>query len=239
MINRHKAMKLKSKTTDCAYRAPAAAAEAVAAIYFVEGQYLFHARGDGGETIKYLSPSLVRQAFAMEPIDSGWLSPETLRWGTCKKGHYVINFHRPARRRLLIQNDDGRTASALTVPLPGLVFAGLDQSWYVWAVRARRFAPDLELFHAPLPNVGGTGLICFGKNSHPEVGKDGARAAWELFISSPFNSHHADGKSREYPENVISRLTFLHRRKAARYPVRDLVSLRCALNEAVRRLIDR
>jgi hypothetical protein len=60
MINRHKAMNLKSKTTDCAYRAPAAAAEAEAAIYFVEGQYLFHARGDGGETIKYLSPLVSR-----------------------------------------------------------------------------------------------------------------------------------------------------------------------------------
>jgi PRTRC genetic system protein B len=239
MVNRHKAMNLKSKRASCDYRVPAAAAEAEAAIYFVEGQYLFHERGERGETIKYLSPSLVKHAFAMEPVSSGWLSPETLRWGTCNKGDYVISFYRPARRRLLIQNDDGETSSALTIPLPGLVFAGLDQSWYVWAVRARRFAPDLELFHAPLPNVGGTGLICFGKNSHPEVGKHGAQAAWELFISSPFNSHHSDGKSCKYPRDVISNLSFLHQRKAARYPVRDLVSLRCTIDEAVRRLINR
>jgi PRTRC genetic system protein B len=232
-------MDRKWKTSEFAYQAPAAAAEAEAAIYFVEGQYLFHARDDRGETIKYLSPSLVRQAFAMEPVDSGWLSPETLRWGTCKKGDYVISFYRPARRRLLIQNDDGRTTSTLTIPLPGLVFTGLDESWYVWAVRARRFAPDLELFEAPLPNVGGTGLICFGESRHPEVGKHGAQAAWELFISSPFNSHHSDGKSRKYPGDVISHLSFLHQRKAARYPVRDLVSLRCTIDEAVRRLINR
>ncbi|MCI0392145.1 MAG: prokaryotic E2 ligase family D protein [Acidobacteria bacterium] len=231
-------MDRKGKTADYAYQAPAAAADAEAAIYFVEGQYLFHARGDNGETIKYLSPSLVRQAFALEPIDSGWLSPETLRWGTCNKGDYVISFYRPARHRLLIENDEGRATSTLTVPLPGLIFAGLDQSWYIWAARARRFAPDLELFHAPLPNLGGTGLICFGENRHPEV-KHGAQEAWRLFISSPFNSHHADGKSREHPKNIISQLSFLHRRKAVRYPVRDLVSLRCTINEAVRRLVNR
>ena len=39
----------------------------------------------------------------------------------------------------------------LTVPLPGMVFAGLDRSWYVWAVRGKRFSPDLELFQTPLP----------------------------------------------------------------------------------------
>src|SRR5262249_51620441 len=117
-----------------AYLAPAAAVDAEAAIYFVNGQYLFHARGDKDkvETIKYLSPALVKQAFMLQSIDSGWLSPETLRFGTCKKGDYVISFHPPARHRLSIWNEDGLTAPTYTVPLPGLVFAGLDNNWYIW-----------------------------------------------------------------------------------------------------------
>lgn len=232
-------MNQKSETAISAYQAPAAAAAAEAALYFVEGQYLFHARGDKGEAVKYLAPALVRQAFLLEPTDSGWLTTETVRWGVCGKGDYVINFYAPARYELLMRSDDGLTEAMLTVPLPGLVFAGLDRSWYVWAVRSKRFSPDLELFQAPLPNVGQTGLICFGENRHPEVGKHGAQMAWQLFITSAFNSHHADGKSHAYPQNILFRLYSLSANKAVRYPLRDLVSLHSTVSEAVRRLVER
>jgi PRTRC genetic system protein B len=223
-----------------AYKTPAAAAEAEAALYFIGGQYLFHARSNQLETIKFLTPGLVRHAFTFQQIDSGWLSPETVRWGTCNRGDYVVNFYPPARRRLLIdESDKGRGVSSLTVPLPGLVFAGLNQSWYVWAVRARRFAPDLKSFHVPLPNVGGTAEICFGENQYPEVSKHSVQAAWQLFISSPFNSHDTDGKSRLYPDNVLLQLSSLHERKAARYPLKDLVGRNCTIDDEVSRLIDR
>lgn len=232
-------MNQKSETAISSYRAPAAAAAADAALYFVEGQYLFHARGDKGEAVKYLAPALVRQAFMLEPTDSGWLTTETVRWGVCGRGDYIINFYAPARYDLLMRSDDGQTEATLTVPLPGIVFAGLDRSWYVWAVRGKRFSPDLDLFQAPLPNVGHTGLICFGENRHPEVGKHCAQMAWQLFITSAFNAHHADGKSHKYPDNVIFQLYSLSARKAARYPAKDLVSLRSTVNDAIRRLIER
>jgi PRTRC genetic system protein B len=232
-------MNQRSETVIIPYQAPAAAAAAEAALYFVEGQYLFHARGDKGEAVKYLAPALVRQAFMHEPTDSGWLTTETVRWGVCGKGDYVINFYAPARYELLIRSDDGQTEATLTVPLPGMVFAGLDRSWYVWAVRDKRFSAHLELFHAPLPNVGQTGLICFGENRHPEVGKHGAQMAWRLFISSAFNSHHADGKSHKFPENIIFQIYSLSANNATRYPLKDLVSLRCAVTDAVRRLVER
>lgn len=232
-------MNQKSETAISAYQAPAAAAAAEAALYFVEGQYLFHARGDKGEAVKYLAPALVRHAFMLEPTDSGWLTTETVRWGVCGKGDYVINFYAPARYELLMRSDDGQTEATLTVPLPGIVFAGLDRSWYIWAVRGKRFSPDLELLHAPLPNVGQTGLICFGENRHPEVGKHGAQMAWQLFITSAFNSHHADGKSHAYPQNILFRLYSLSANKAVRYPLRDLVSLHSTVSEAVRRLVER
>lgn len=232
-------MKANGETIRRSYKAPTAAAVADAALFFVEGQYLFHTRGEKGEETKYLSPAAIKQAFMLEAVDSGWLPCEAVRWGTCGRGSYIVSFFAPARRTLLIHSDDDLSETSLTVPLPGLVFVGLDQSWYIWAVRARKFSPDLELFHTPLPNIGQTGLICFGANQHPEVVRHGNQAAWELFISSAFNSHHADGKSLEYPQNILFRLHSLSTKKAARYPVRDLVSLRCTVNEAVRRLIER
>lgn len=221
------------------YQPPAAAALAEAALYFVEGQYLFHTRSDRDEEVKYLSPAAVRQALLLEPVDSGWLSAETVRWGMGIRGEYVVSFHTPARYKLLVRGSDDVTEAVLTVPLPGFIFAGLDQSWYVRAVKAERFSPDLELFHAPLPNVSTSGLICFGQNWHPKAGKDDAHAAWQLFITSAFNSHHADGKSREYPQNILYRLYALSARNARRYPFSDLVSLNCTVSEAVQRLIER
>lgn len=221
------------------YQAPAAAALAEAALYFVEGQYLFHTRGEKEEETKYLAPALVRQAFLLEPTDSGWLAAETVRWGVCGRGEYVVNFYAPARYELLMRRDDGQAEITLTVPLPGLVFAGLDRSWYVWVIRGKQFSPDLELFQAPLPNVGDTGVICFGENRHPEVGQHGAQMAWRLFITSAFNSHHADGKSHAYPENILFQLSALADNNATRYPLKDLVSMHCTVSEAVRRLIER
>jgi PRTRC genetic system protein B len=219
-----------------AYKAPAASADAEAALYFIGGQYLLHARDGRAEMIKFLSPGLVKKAFTGASVDSGWLSTETVRYGTCSQGDYVINYYPPSRRRLLIASDDGQALSALTVPLPGLVFAGLDRRWFIWAVRARRFTPDLELFQAPLPNTD-SALICFGENPDPEVRKHGASTAWELFISSPFNEHNANGKSRKYSQNILLQLSSLHERKAARYPLRDLVSVRSTINQEVNRLI--
>jgi hypothetical protein len=120
-----------------------------------------------------------------------------------------------------------------------LIFTGVDNTWYIWAVRGKLFRPDLGLFHAPLPNVGGDGNICFGNNRPPVVGKDGEQAAWNLFMSTPFNLHNADGKSAEHPKNIISKLSCLSKRKAVRYPTRDLISQRCTIEQAVQHLINR
>jgi PRTRC genetic system protein B len=232
-------MMLRNETIRPDYRAPAAAALADAALYFVEGQYLFHTRDDRDEEVKYLSPAALRQAFVLEPVDSGWLKAEIVRWGVSSRGEYIVSYYAPARYKLLVRGSDGASETTLTVPLPGMVFAGLGQSWYVWSVKASRFAPNLELFQAPLPNVSSTGLICFGQHRHPEVRKDGDHTAWQLFITSAFNAHHADGKSHEYPQNILFRLYSLSANKAARYPLKDLVSLHCTVTEALRMLIER
>jgi PRTRC genetic system protein B len=228
-----------TKTSKLDYQSPAAAALADAALYFVEGQYLFHHRSDKDEEVKYLSPSVVRQAFLLESVDSGWLSAEAVRWGTGSRGEYVISFYRPARFELLVRASEDVAEMIMTVPLPGMIFAGCNQTWFVWSVKAHRFSPDLELFHAPLPNVAANGLICFGQNQHPSVNQDGAHAAWQLFINSAFNTHHVDGKSHEFPQDILLRLASLSARKARRYPLRDLVSLGCTVGDAARSLIER
>jgi len=61
------------------------------------------------------------------------------------------------------------------------------------------FSPDAPLYNAPLPNVGSEGGICFGSNSLEDknIGQ-----TWQLFLDSPFTSHHSNGKSKSQPDDV-------------------------------------
>ena len=65
-------------------------------------------RAEKRERKSNIWPALVRQAFLLEPTDSGWLMTETVRWGVCGRGDYVVNFYAPARYELLMRSDDGQ-----------------------------------------------------------------------------------------------------------------------------------
>jgi hypothetical protein len=224
-------------------------------LYLLEGQYLYGQQTeDGSLRYKFVSAASVRLAFSQEPVDSGWLPPEVRRWGYTPSGQWAVMFVPPARHRLWLVSEivlpppqpgeedgppSGEQASvprqsetgplALEVALPGLVFAGVGQHYYLWAVKEVEFLPEGWAYHAPLPNVYPDGRICWGSNRVEPVTPQTLRAAWQLFISSPFNQHLAGGKSRRYPENILAGLERLAasspktRRRA--YPLRDLQPL--------------
>jgi PRTRC genetic system protein B len=210
-----------------------------AAIFFVDGQYAFRSRDEGRDRLKFIAPSAVRQAFSHEPVDSGWLPAGAVRWGTGSRGDWLAAYRPAARYRLLFAGDGQAGEQRLTVPLPGLVFLGVGAHYYLWAIREDEFMPSAELFHAPLPNAGHTGLICFGANPHPKVAGGGFEAAWKTFVESPFSDHHRGGKSRSFPDDVMGQLLRLAGRGAKTYPRADLVALGCTAEEAVARVTER
>jgi hypothetical protein len=191
-----------------------------AALVFTGEQYLFRWKQGEATHAKFVSPAAVRAAFSNVPIDSGWMPPEGRRWGTGPNGAWTIMHIPPMRHALTFTGIvEGEPQTTRTIPLPGLVFVHFSLTGYVWALRGD-FSPEALLYHAPLPNVGSGGAICFGSNR-----TEGLTAAqtWQLFLTSPFNDHSTDGKSRQQPDDVRLLLMSLARHK--RYPVDDLAPL--------------
>lgn len=204
---------------------------AEAALYWVEGQYLFHSSGDAGEQVKFLSAAALREAFAKEPVDLGWLPAGVNRAGVSSRGAWMVRWHAPAVYAIRIE---GRKA-ALRVPMPALVWFGQKRSYYLWAMKGKTFDPDGRLYRAPVSNVSAlTGLVCFGQNAHPDVAKGGFEATWKTFWTTYFNNDHDRDKSRSNPAAILPRLRQLA--GAREYPAADLVEVRATLNAAIARL---
>lgn len=238
--------------TGTQYRPPAVTSQTVEGLlgasatrhilYLLEGQYLYQSQSeDGSIRYKFLSAQSVRLAFSREPVDSGWLMPDICRWGYGKSGQWAIMFIPPAIHTLWLptiangldnvtpnQTEDqdlGEKLTAVQVPLPALIFGGAGQQYYLWAVNAKEFNPQLVGYHAPLPNVYPDGRICWGSNQVGVVTPQNLREAWKLFISSPFNSHLAQGKSKRYNTNILDQFRRLRTTNRRAYPTNDLLPM--------------
>ena len=209
-----------------------------AELLFIEGgTYIFHYQSGDSSKYKCLSPATLRAAFANTPIDSGWINPESgiVRWGTGSAGEWTIKFVPPQKHEINLLE------SKHLVALPALVFLGLKSDYWVWAIKGSKFDPEADAFHVPLPNVylhsyQPCGRICWGDNKPPVASPNTIKKAWELFISSPFNKHLSDGKSRAQPSDV--RLQLEKAVKRSSYPVKDLVSTNQTIAKLVSAITD-
>lgn len=209
---------------------------AEAALFWIGDQLLFQTRKDDAQISKFVSSAAVRQAFVNEPIDSGWLPPNVSRCGQSSRGTWMVRILPPAQYNLRMAGQQ----RALRVPLPGLVWFGQANHYYIFAMKARECGkPSGEIFHAPLPNVNGFGLICFGQNDHPNVADGGFDKAWRTFWEAPFNDDHSSGKSKQNSNNINDLLRSLARQKMQVYPESDLVSTRYTLDGLIETLTRR
>lgn len=193
-----------------------------AALLFTQGQYLFYSHHGGVLLCKGVSAQTLRAAFVEEPVDSGWLPTGVMRWGSGPAGTFIVKFVAPALHTLHLSTHDPSQPRVICVPLPGLVFAGVHSTYYVWALREDRLVPAATLYRAPLPNVASDGHICFGSNHAPAVSWETLDVAWRLFIDSPFNADMVGGKSVTFAQDVRHQLLALAAAKATSYPVDDL-----------------
>ncbi|PHJ69284.1 hypothetical protein VF14_03570 [Nostoc linckia z18] len=201
------------------------------ALIFLEGQYVFRWTEEGKVKAKLVSSSSVRAAFANEPVDSGWLGANIVRCGVSKRGNWSVRFSPPGKLNLLLQLPNG--TEQIAVPMPGLVFFGIHQTYYIWAIKEASFSPTSILHHAPLPNVSGDrdghstmpGQICFGDNSLPVATGSGIEKAWQIFCNTPFTDHLIKGKSVKHNEDIRSLLLALSDSNKSKYPTKELVSI--------------
>ena len=193
-----------------------------AAIYLLKSEFLLVADRDGVVEQKYIGPGAMRQAFAAEPIDSGWFPPSVRRWGVCAKGAWMLQFHEPAVRRVWMPGGKRQ----IKAPTPALAFFGIGSAYYIWAMKGGRFDPKGRLWNAPCANVNDLGLICWGQNPHPDVATGRIGQMWETFWDAPFSDSHRRGKSAQFPQDASARLADLSKRKVEKYPEDDMTPLK-------------
>jgi hypothetical protein len=184
-----------------------------AAILILENEFLLCAHAqDGTVEQKYVSPGAVRQAFAAEPIDSGWIPEGVRRWGLSSKGAWMLRWHAPTVYSAWIPDQE----TPVKTPMPALVFFGIGKAYYIWAMKGETFNPQALLFNAPCANVNNIGLICWGSNPHEEV-TSGFDRMWKLFWEAPFSGDHEDGAN--------ARMAKMAKRRVKRFPEDQLTPL--------------
>lgn len=183
-----------------------------AAILILENEFLLVSSDGGKLTQKYISPSAVREAFASEPVDSGWIPEGVRRWGLSSKGAWMLRWHAPAVYSTWLPDRKRQVRT----PMPALVFFGIHKSYYIWAMKGAEFNPKGRLFNAPCANVSGIGIICWGSNPHEDVSK-GFDRMWKLFWEAPFSGDHNSGAN-----DLMANLA---KKRANRFPEEKLTPL--------------
>jgi hypothetical protein len=185
-----------------------------------------------------VDPAQIALALAAKvTFETGLLSGNTLlvRQDGMKK--LVVEYRPPAKTGLFLDGSE----TALRVPLPGLVMIrvtteGNAPQYGVYAVKRRPETLDVPLFHAPIPNVFGSGAICWG--TVPKVDADALRGAsltndWTMLLGSAFGDHACGGKSKRQPHDIRKLLIELESGKAKRYPTGDLIPVKKTLGQVI------
>lgn len=199
------------------------------ALYFLSsGSYLLSRRNiHGAMTTKSLAPADVATCFMQAPQDSGWIDAVVRRHGHNHLGSWYLAAFPPAWVTLLLDEDD-----SIKVRIPGTLMFGQGTSYSIWAIKESSITEKSKVYHAPFPNVNGTGGICFGTNVLPEAHHSLAWKVWYLFFESRFNGDLASGKAQTHQDDVRKLLRTLNGKS---FPVRELVDT----GFTVGRLVDR
>jgi len=175
-------MESKEATASALIRHLAAHAQYEAALLFTRGQYLLYYHSGAELICKGLSAQTLRAAFIEEPVDSGWLPEGVVRWGSGPAGTFIVKFVPPGKQELHLSIQNPAEPLIITPTLPALVFAGVQSTYYVWALPTGSYYPLTPLCHAPFPNVYPDGHICFGSNRPSAVSWETLDEAWHLFL---------------------------------------------------------
>jgi PRTRC genetic system protein B len=198
--------------------------DALGALYFLPGQYLFKRIDGGRESAKALSSEQIARAFREFQTDTGWIMRKVLRYREEPEGNYILSYEPAGQRTIFVETKGGEVVE-ITIPLPTLILFGHKDEFYLWAANGRKISPNNKLALAPLPNVGGnlSGKICFGSNEVPEAKLENLDLIWNLIFNTPFNGDHTTKKCVSASDDVRKLLLKLAEKKTRRFPVSELI----------------
>jgi hypothetical protein len=174
-----------------------------------------------GETVskKVVSAIDVAHALAGElTYGTGLMPDNTLFWRNTKSGPVFGLFVEAEIRILSLQQKVGEPPRRFKVPLPPMIF--LVQSGrppWCYAVKKRPTKETDIVYHAPMANVYSDGRSCPGSHRYPHRVQDMVKSFFISFFTATAN---LEGRSKQFPRNVLHLWEFLDGRK--KYPLDDL-----------------
>jgi len=206
--------------------------DALGALYFLPGQYLFKRIEAGRETAKALSSEQIARAFREYHTDTGWITRRILRYREEPEGNFILSYE-PAGIRTIFVEAGGGDVAEITIPLPTLILFGQKDEFYLWAAKGKKVSPKTKLAFAPLPNIGGnlSGKICFGSNEVPEAKVENLDTIWNLIFNTPFNGDHSTKKCVSAPDDVRKLLLNLAERKTRKFPLSELIETNATIEK--------
>lgn len=199
---------------------------------------MLHKR-DGERIQEYaVDPAQVALALAAKvTFDTGLLGGNTLLVRQDSVRKLVAEYRPPSKTGMFLDGSE----TALRLPLPGLVLIRTtsddrNPQYHLFAVKRRPTALTTPLYHAPLPNVFGSGSICWGTVQRPtDAALKGASLAedWMQLLGSRFGDHTVNGKSLTNPRDIREKLIALEASKTRRYPTSDLIPLKRTLADVL------
>lgn len=212
--------------------------DALGALYFLPGQYLFKRFEAGRETAKALSSEQIAFAFRDYRADSGWITRRLLRYREEPEGNYILSIETAGPKTIFIESDDGETAEIM-LHLPTLILFGHRSDFYLWAAKSKTVNTKTKLCVAPLPNIGGNsnGKICFGSNEIPVARIETLDTIWNLIFNTPFNRDHSSSKCQSEPEDVRRLLVDLAKKNKKRFPNSELLEINATVEDLWRQAV--
>jgi len=214
--------------------------DALGALYFLPGQYLFKRIEGEKETAKALSSQQIARAFREYRFDTGWITRKILRYREEPEGNYILSFEPAGMRTIFVETEGGEVAE-MTIPLPTLILFGRAKEFYLWSAKSKTVNKQTKLAVAPLPNIGGSssGKICFGSNEVPEARVETLDKVWNLIWGAPFNRDHTAQKCVSEPKDVRRLLFALAKKTVKRFPNSELLEINATIENLWAQAVDK
>lgn len=223
-------------------RALKAPKDAMGALYFLPGQYLFKRLEDDNSVVtKALSSQQISLAFRDFRTDTGWLTRRILRYREEPEGNSFLAYEPAGIRRIFIETGNGEVRE-VKLPLPALILLGHGKEYYLWAAKEKRkITQNTFLAEAPFPNISGefSGKVCFGRNDVPTATADTVNRVWDLIFNAPFNGDHINGKCVTAPKDVRKLLLDISFSGKKSFPASELLISRMTVGDVWDRIIGR
>ncbi len=199
---------------------------------------MLHKR-DGERVQEYaVDPAQIALALSAKvTFDTGLLGGNTLLVRQEGVRKLIVEYRPPVKTGLFLEGSE----TALRVPLPGLILIRTtsddrNPQYHLFAVKRRPTTLTTPLYHAPLPNVFGSGSICWGTVQRPTdraLKSTSLAEDWMQLLGSSFGDHAVHGKSQSHPRDIRAKWIALEASKARRYPTSDLIPLKRTLAEVL------